>query len=116
MRRVNGLTISGVMLPALLAGANAAQCDLPKSLYEDRLALTQKQGPAEPATGALLPPGTVTPASRLAEIDGQYRQFLAAIAAATQSKDESALKACCDRASGDRAGVLVCGLSLYLQG
>ena len=119
MRSANGLLTAAALLhlaPVLLVGASAAQCELPKGLYEDRLALTQTQGPAEPANGALLPAGTVTPASKLTEIDGEYRRFLAAVAAATQAKDESALKACCDRASGDRAGALVCGLSLYLQG
>jgi hypothetical protein len=111
--------LSGVaLLPALLWSAEAGRCQLSKNLYEDRLTLTQKQGPAEtPATGALLAPGSATtPASKLAAIDGQYRGFFSELEAATKSKEDALLKACCDKASADRAGALVCALSRYLNG
>jgi hypothetical protein len=112
-----GLLIAGTVLPALLWGADAARCRLPKSLYDDRLTLAQKQGPAEgPATGGLLPPGKVVPAGKLAAIDDQYRQFLTELSDDIERKDTEAIKACCEMAGSDRAGSLFCQLSLYLTG
>ena len=117
MRRALGFFTAGIVLPALLSGADAARCRLSKGLYEDRLALAQKQGPAESAAaGALLAPGTVTPADKLAAIDQEYRRFLTELAAAIDHDDAAGLKACCDEAAGDRAGSLYCQLSQYLFG
>ena len=110
-----GLLIAGGVLPALLWGADAARCRLPKSLYDDRLALAQKQGPAEgSAAGGLLPSGKVAPAGKLTAIDDQYRQFLTELSDDLERKDTEAVKACCDMAGSDRAGSLFCQLSLYL--
>ena len=115
MRRVVGVLTAGIVSVGLLCGADAARCRLSKGLYEDRLALAQKQGPAEgTGAGSLLPPGTVTPAGKLAEIDGEYRRFLLELAAAVESKDADGIKACCDEAGSDRAGALFCQLSHYL--
>ncbi len=118
MIRATSILSGIVLLPALLYGADMGRCTLAKNLYEDRLALTQKHGAAEtPAAGALLAPGAAsTPAGKLAAIDGEYRGFLGELAAAGKAKDETSLKACCERASVDRAGALVCSLSLYLDG
>ncbi len=81
------------------------------------MALVQKQGPAEgPETGALLPPGAVTPAEKLAAIDKEYRQFLTELSEDSARKDGEALKACCVQAGNDRAGMLFCQLSSYLIG
>jgi hypothetical protein len=104
-------------LSALLFGADTTPCQLGKSLYYDRLAI-EKQVQAEgPATGALLAPGTagLAPASKLAVIDEEYRQFLAELSRAKVSKDGTALQACCDEASSDRAGALFCQLVTYLN-
>lgn len=114
MKRI-GLVIAGTVLPGLLWGADAARCRLPKSLYDDRLTLAQKQGPAEGA-GGLLPSGKVAPAGKLAAIDDQYRQFLTELSDSIDRKDADAVKACCDMAGPDRAGSLFCQLSLYLIG
>jgi hypothetical protein len=118
MIRATSILSGMVLLPGLLSGAEMGRCTLSKNLYEDRLALTQKQGTAEtPATGTLLSPAAAsTPAGKLATIDGEYRGFLGELAAAGKANDETSLKACCERASVDRAGALVCSLSLYLKG
>src|SRR6476660_690261 len=88
------------LLPALLWSAEPGRCQLTKGLYEERLALLQKAGLAEPAaTGALLAAGVASPATKLASIDDEYRGFFAELAAATQSNDSASLKACCDRAA-----------------
>jgi hypothetical protein len=100
-----------------LLSADAARCQLGKGLYEDRLAVVQKQGPAEgPAAGALLPPGSDAPTGKLAAIDAQYRQFLEELSAAATRQDKDAVKACCDQAGSDRAGALFCHLTQYLGG
>jgi hypothetical protein len=117
MRSAIGVLTAGIVLPALLLSADAARCRLGKGLYEDRLAIVQKQGPAEgPVAGALLPPGSNTPGGKLAAIDEQYRQFLEELSAAAARQDKDAVKACCDQAGSDRAGALFCQLSLYLSG
>jgi hypothetical protein len=117
MKRANAVLIAGTVLPALLCGADAARCRLPKSLYDERLSLAQKQGTAEgPVTGGLLPSGKVAPAGKLAAIDDQYRQFLGELSSSLERKDTEALKACCDQAGSDKAGGLFCQLSLYLAG
>jgi hypothetical protein len=108
---------AGAFLSALLFGADATPCQLGKNLYDDRLAI-EKQVQAEgPATGALLAPGTaaLAPASKLAAIDEKYRQFLAELYHAKVSKDGTALQACCNEASSDRAGALFCQLDTYLN-
>jgi len=108
--------LSGILLPAtVLLGADVGRCELTKNLYEDRLALAQKQGPAETAAGALLPAGTNNPSDRLAGIDSEYHGFFTVLAAAMDARDETEVKACCERASSDRAGALVCSLALYLN-
>src|SRR6266536_3405260 len=97
MKRAAGVLIAGTVLPALLLGADAAPCRLPKNLYDDRLSLAQKQGPAEgPAGGGLLPPGKVAPVEKLAVIDDQYRQFLSELSNAIERKDTEAVKSCCE--------------------
>ena len=100
------------LLPALLFGADAASCHLGKSLYDYRLAIEKQVQAERPATGALLAPGTaaLAPASKLAAIDAEYRRFLAELSHAKVSKDETALQACCNEASRDRAGALFCQL------
>jgi hypothetical protein len=110
--------IAGALLPFLLFGEDPARCRLTNGLYDGRLAI-QKQDQAEgPVTGALLAAGTAapTPASKLAAIDEEYRQFLAELSAATARKDATAIQACCDEANGDRAGALFCQLVTYRQG
>jgi hypothetical protein len=117
MLRDVALLSSAILLPALLWSADPGRCQLNKGLYEDRLTLLQKQGPADtPAAGALLAVGTVTPASKLAAIENEYHGFFGELAAATQANDSDSIKACCDRAASDHAGALVCRLSLYLDG
>jgi hypothetical protein len=119
MGRAIGIFAAGILLSASLCGADAARCRLSRGLYEDRLTIVQKQGPADTvASGALLDPGnvTATPAGRLASIDQEYRQFLKELSAALQSKDAGAVTACCENAAGDRAGALFCQLSTYLNG
>ena len=116
MMRAIALLIAGAVPAALLMGADAGRCRLPKSLYDDRLALTQKQGPADSTgAGGLLPSGKMAPATgKLAVIDDQYRQFLSELSADIDRKDVEAVKACCDVAGGDKAGSLFCQLSIYL--
>jgi hypothetical protein len=115
-REVVGLA-AALVFPALMWGGDAGRCQLAKNLYEDRLTLAQKQGPADsPGSGALLAPGATGTSARLSSIDTEYQQFFAELASATQAKDSEALRACCDRASTDRAGALVCRLSLFLDG
>jgi hypothetical protein len=117
MLRDIGLPGIALLFPALLWSGDPGRCQLSKGLYEDRLTLVQKQGPADsPATGALLAPGSTGSANRLSTIDDEYRLFFAEIASATQSNDSATLKSCCDHAANDRAGALVCRLSLYLDG
>jgi hypothetical protein len=109
---------AGIVLPIVLFGADAAPCRLSKGLYEDRLTVVQKQGPADDTAASLLPPGSVpvTPAAKLAAIDREYRLFLTELSDAVQRKDTDAIAACCENASGDREGALVCHLSTYLIG
>jgi hypothetical protein len=117
MRRAIRILTAGIVFSALSIGADDDRCRLDKGLYEDRLAIAQKQGPAEgPASGALLPPGNTTPAGKLAAIDDQYRRFLVDLSAAATRQDKDAVKACCDQAASDHAGLLFCQLSLYLTG
>jgi hypothetical protein len=106
-----------VFLSALLFGAEATSCQLGKSLYDYRLAIEEQVQAERPATGALLAPRTVVlaPASKLAAIDEQYRRFLAELDHATVSKDGTALQACCNEASSDRAAALFCQLVTYLN-
>src|SRR5437660_825586 len=115
MRRVIRVLSAGIVLSALSFGADNGRCRLGKGLYEDRLMIAQKQGPAEgPALGSLLPPGNTTPEGKLAAIDDQYHQFLGELSAAATRQDKDAVKACCDQAASDHAGALFCRLSLYL--
>lgn len=117
MRRAIRVLTAGIVLSALSIGADDGRCRLGKGLYEDRLAIVLKQGPAGgPASGSLLPPGSTTPEGRLAAIDDQYRQFLGELSAAVERQDKDAVRACCDQAASDRAGGLFCKLSLYLTG
>lgn len=117
MKRAIGLLLAGALWSPQLSGAEAAGCRLSKGLYEDRLALVQKQAPAEgQAAGALLPPGTVTPADKLAAIDREYRGFLKELSAASERKDGAALQSCCQDAANDHAGFLICQLAQYLNG
>src|SRR5436190_15702764 len=111
------LVSAALLLPALLWSAEPGRCQLTRGLYEDRLILLQKQGPAEEqAAGALLAGGKAAAGSKLSAIESEYGGFFAELTSATQSKDSVALKACCDRATNDRAGALVCRLALYLDG
>jgi hypothetical protein len=110
--------IAGPLLPFLLVGQDPARCRLDKGLYDDRLA-SQKQAQAErPATGALLPANTAVAAEteKLTAIDEEYRQFLVELSDATTRKDTRAIQACCDEATGDRAGALFCRIVIYLNG
>ena len=117
MRRVIRVLAAGIALAALSFGADDGRCRLGKGLYEDRLAIVLKQGPADgPASGSLLPPGSTTPEGRLSAIDTQYRQFLTELSSAASHQDKDAVQACCDQATSDHAGVLFCKLSLYLTG
>jgi hypothetical protein len=110
--------IAGSLLPFLLVGQDPARCRLDKGLYDDRLASQKQDKPDRPATGALLPAGTGAAAqtSKLTAIDEEYRQFLVELSDATTRKDTTAIQACCDEATGDRAGALFCRIVTYLNG
>jgi hypothetical protein len=117
MRNAIGVIAAGAILPALLWSADPGRCRLDRNLYDDRLALVQRQGQAGgAATDALLAPGVTAPANKLAAIDNQYRQFLTELSAASANKDADAIKSCCGQASGDRAGGLLCQLVQYVSG
>jgi hypothetical protein len=109
--------VTGAFLSALLSGADVASCQLGKGFFDERLAIEKQVQTEGPATGALLAPGTASlpPASKLAAIDEQYRQFLAELSHAKESKDGQAIQVCCDEASSDRAGALFCQLVTYLN-
>ena len=112
--------LAAVVLPVLCAGADVARCRLSKGLYEDRLAL-ERRGPSESAAaeGALRLAGggasTADP-GKLQVIDQEYRRFFAELADITVHNDTAALEACCEQASPDRAGVLMCQLATFLAG
>ena len=110
------LLSAALLLPSLVWSADPGRCQLDRNLYEERLALVQKQGPADtPATGALLSAGTTPSANKRTAIDNEYRQFFTELTANAQSNDSDSLKACCNRAANDKAGALVCHLALYLD-
>jgi hypothetical protein len=112
-----GVVIAGILLSAALQAAEPGRCQLSKNLYEERLTLAQKQEQAEgPATGSLLPPGSVTPGDKLKAINKEYLQFLTELSEEVAHKDNHALQSCCEQASNDRAGALLCGLTTYLNG
>src|SRR5437764_4904559 len=93
MKREIALLSAVLLLPALLWSAEPGRCQLTKGLYEDRLTLLQKQGPTDSSSaGALLAAGTASPATRLAAMDGEYRQFFAELTTAMQSNNNAALQ------------------------
>jgi hypothetical protein len=107
----------GTLLPGLLFGADIAKCRLGKSLSDDRLAVEKQGRPEGPAARAVLAPRSAVPvpASNLAAIDEQYRQFLAELSEARTRNDQTTIQACCDEANSDRVGALFCQLVTYLS-
>ena len=118
MQFAMALRICGALLPVLLFGEDSARCRLNKDMYQSRLAIQRQGQAAAPATGDPRAYRTATrsPNSSLATIDREYRQFLTELSDASARQDGSAIRACCDEASADRAGALFCQLVTYLNG
>ena len=53
MKRTIRVLAAGIVLPALLLGADAARCRLGKGLYEDRLAIARSRVPPRALRPAL---------------------------------------------------------------
>jgi hypothetical protein len=91
--RLRAILAAGIFLPALCAGGDASRCRLSKGLYES----------------------VTTGAKTLVPTGPAYSPFLSELADAVTHKDQPALQSCCDEASGDRAGGLLCQLATYLN-